>query len=404
MINFFSQVKNKYSLVTADFKSVEKKFVDQGIEEPLVKDYLSKFKSLRDKNKLSGDEKNIDVWAKKSFEEFREKLDELSKEKTKTAKKKEARTEGAKLIAENEGWRVYEISNHKAAMAYGADTKWCITQADGRQYNSHSDTNNIYYLLSKTLNTRENTWAKIALLVDTKGNKTYWDVLDQDHESVPKELKIPKFKVENAVHRVTIDGKKYDVMKLPENLKVSGHLYLVGAPITSLPAGLQVDGYLDLGYTKITSLPAGLKVGGSLDLGYTKITSLPAGLKVDGDLDLGYTKITSLPAGLKVGGDLNLEGTPITELPAGLQVDGYLSLEGTPITSLPAGLKVDGSLYLSDTKITSLPAELQVGRSLNLRNTKITSLPDDLNVEDKIYVDDPAKIQCSDKIRKKLTT
>jgi len=31
-------------------------------------------------------------------------------------------------------------------------------------------------------------------------------------------------------------------------------------------------------------------------------------------------------------------------------------------------------------------------------------LPDDLNVEDKIYVDDPAKIQCSDEIRKKLTT
>jgi len=30
-------------------------------------------------------------------------------------------------------------------------------------------------------------------------------------------------------------------------------------------------------------------------------------------------------------------------------------------------------------------------------------LPDDLNVEDKIYVDDPAKIQCSDEIRKKLT-
>ena len=344
MINFFSQVKNKYSLVTADFKSVEKKFVDQGIEEPLVKDYLAKFKALRDKNKLSGDEKNIDVWAKKSFEEFREKLDELSKEKTKTAKKKEARTEGAKLIAENEGWRVYEITSHKAAMLYGADTKWCITQADGEHYKDYSDTNNIYYLLSKTLNTRENTWAKVALLVDSKGKKTYWDVLDQDHSAVPAELKIPKFKVENAVHRVTIDGKKYDVMKLPENLKVSG----------------------------------------DLDLGYTKITSLPAGLKVDGDLDLEGTKITSLPAGLTVGGNLYLYGTPITSLPAGLKVDGHLDLRGTPITSLPAGLQVGGSLFL--------------------RGTKITSLPDDLNVEDKIYVDDPAKIQCSDELRKKLTT
>jgi len=404
MINFFSQVKNKYSLVTADFKSVEKKFVDQGIDEPLVKDYFEKFKALRDKNKLSGNEKNIDLWAKKSFEEFKNKLDELSKEKTKTAKKKEARTEGAKLIAENEGWRVYEITSHKAAMLYGSDTKWCITQADGRQYNSHSDTNNIYYLLSKTLNTRENTWAKVALLVDTKGNKTYWDVLNEDHSAVPAELKIPKFKVEKAVHLVTIDGKKYDVLKLPENLKVSGFLHLEGTKITSLPAGLKVDGFLNLKGTPITSLPAGLKVGGSLYLGYTKITSLPAGLKVGGDLNLYGTPITSLPAGLTVGGYLHLVGTAITSLPAGLTVGGYLYLQDTKITSLPAGLKVGGSLYLSDTPITSLPAGLKVGGSLDLSYTKITSLPDDLKVEDRIFVDDPAKIQCSDEIRKKLTT
>ena len=363
MINFFSQVKNKYSPVTADFKSVEKKFVDQGIDEPLVKDYFEKFKALRDKNKLSGNEKNIDLWAKNSFEEFKNKLDELSKEKTKTAKKKEARTEGAKLIAENEGWRVYEISNHKAAMLYGSDTKWCITQADGEDYNNYSDTNNIYYLLSKTLNTRENTWAKVALLVDSAGNKTYRDVLDKDHESVPKELKIPNFKVEKAVHLVTINGKKYDAFNLPENLKVSG----------------------------------------DLDLGYTKITSLPAGLKVGGDLNLYGTPITSLPAGLTVGGYLHLVGTAITSLPAGLTVGGYLYLQDTKITSLPAGLKVGGSLYLSDTPITSLPAGLKVGGSLDLSYTKITSLPDDLKVEDRIFVDDPAKIQCSDEIRKKLT-
>ena len=379
---------------------------------------FAKFKALRDKNKLSGDEKNIDLWGKKSFKEFQEAVDKLSEVKTKS----EIKRGGAKLIAENEGWRVYEITSHKAAMAYGADTKWCITEADGRQYNSYSDTNNIYYLLSKTLNTRENTWAKIALLVDSKGKKTYWDVLDEDHSAVPAELKIPNFKVENAAHLVTIDGKKYDVLKLPENLKVSGFLHLVGTaitslpaglkvggdlnlkgtPITSLPAGLKVGGSLYLEGTKITSLPAGLKVGGDLNLKGTKITSLPAGLKVDGFLNLSYTPITSLPAGLKVGGSLNLRDTPITSLPAGLTVGRYLYLEGTPITSLPAGLKVGGDLYLRDTPITSLPAGLKVGGNLYLRRTKITSLPDDLNVEDKIYVDDPAKIQCSDELREKL--
>lgn len=166
MINFFSQVKNKYSLVIADFKSVEKKFVDQGADELLVKDYLGKFKALRDKNKLSGDEKNIDLWAKKSFKEFQEKLDTLSKEKTKTEKKKEARTEGAKLIAENEGWRVYHITDHKACMLYGADTKWCITQADGGHYEHYSDKNNIYYLLRQL--------SRCAFLIERRNVEKTW--------------------------------------------------------------------------------------------------------------------------------------------------------------------------------------------------------------------------------------
>ena len=100
----------------------------------------------------------------------------------------------------------------------------------------------IYYLLSKTLNTRDNPWAKIALLVDSKGNKTYWDVLDKDHESVPKELKIPNFKVENAVHLVTIDGKKYDLNNLPENLKVSGNLNLRTLLSLFCPQGFRLMG------------------------------------------------------------------------------------------------------------------------------------------------------------------
>jgi hypothetical protein len=53
-----------------------------------VKDYLAKFKELRDKNKLSGDDKNIDLWGKKSFKDFKSFVDKQSKVKTKTEEKK----------------------------------------------------------------------------------------------------------------------------------------------------------------------------------------------------------------------------------------------------------------------------------------------------------------------------
>jgi hypothetical protein len=103
-----------------------------------------------------------------------------------------------------------------------------------------------------------------------------------------------------------------DIESLPEGLKVSGRLDLMGSDMQFLPKGLEVGGFLDLSYSLINSLPEGLKVGGSLSLfDCANITSLPEGLKVGRNLDLGFTKITSLPKGLKVGGYIDLNGTKL---------------------------------------------------------------------------------------------
>ena len=103
------------------------------------------------------------------------------------------------------------------------------------------------------------------------------------------------------------------IESLPEGLKVSGHLNLMGSDMQFLPKNLEVGGYLDLSYSLINSLPEGLKVGGSLSLfDCANITSLPEGLKVGGNLDLGFTKIISLPRGLKVEGFIDLNGTKLT--------------------------------------------------------------------------------------------
>jgi hypothetical protein len=104
-----------------------------------------------------------------------------------------------------------------------------------------------------------------------------------------------------------------DIESLPEGLKVSGRLDLMGSDMQFLPKGLEVGGFLDLSYSLINSLPEGLKVGGSLSLfDCANITSLPEGLKVGRNLDLGATNITSLPRGLKVEGYIELNGTKLT--------------------------------------------------------------------------------------------
>ena len=61
-------------------------------------------------------------------------------------------------------------------------------------------------------------------------------------------------------------------VKLPNNLKVGGSLYLYNTPITSLPDNLQVGGVLYLSNTPITSLPDNLRVGRSLYLSNTPLS------------------------------------------------------------------------------------------------------------------------------------
>ena len=164
-------------IVTADFKSVKKKFVDdQDIEEGLVNEYLDSFKNLR--NRITElDHKNIDNWGKKPWAEFKEFIDKLKGTKSKSQEKKLEKTEGAQLIAENDEWFVYKIDTHKACMVYGSGTRWCITEKDGEHWNSYAPKNNFYFLISKTRPSSDEYY-KIALQIDMDGEITYWDAKD----------------------------------------------------------------------------------------------------------------------------------------------------------------------------------------------------------------------------------
>lgn len=183
MIHFFSKVKSKYFLVTSDFKTVEKKFADQGVSLEVVKDYLEKFKTLRDRNQLQGEDRDIDSWGKKSWEEFKEFMDTSSQNTSKTAQKKLARTEGAKQVFEDDNWVVYHITSYEASKLYGSGTKWCISARDDisnwRRYNRDS---HFYFLVSKNRDSRD-PFYKIALEVTTEGRAQAWSATDK-HYSV----------------------------------------------------------------------------------------------------------------------------------------------------------------------------------------------------------------------------
>jgi hypothetical protein len=95
-------------IITSDFKTVERKFIDQGVANEDVKEYLDAFKKLRNTRDL-GENKDIDKWGKKPFDNFKEFVDKTQKEKTKTEEKKLKKSEGAELVGEDENYTYYHI-------------------------------------------------------------------------------------------------------------------------------------------------------------------------------------------------------------------------------------------------------------------------------------------------------
>ena len=198
-------------IIESDFKTVKQKFIKQGISQEQVNETIDAFKELRDGQKIKAiDEKNIDFWGKKSWEDFKSFVDKTKKEKSATETKKLKKMVGAELVAENDGWYVYHITTHEACKIYGSGTKWCITESDGEQWKSYSSAYNIYFILSKNLSKEKSDFYKIAVTVDLVGELEFWDSLDNLLSRVPPKLKIPK-----------VNFAKFDLNEKSEEIQIN---------------------------------------------------------------------------------------------------------------------------------------------------------------------------------------
>ena len=105
----------------------------------LGQDYYDKYNLI--KSKITDPEyKDIYRMMKKDLDEVEDYIDELSKKQSNMDLRREAK-KGAKLIYNQNGWKVYRITTYEAAVYYGSNTKWCIT---GR-YDDHESRGKEYF-------------------------------------------------------------------------------------------------------------------------------------------------------------------------------------------------------------------------------------------------------------------
>ena len=216
----------KKAIVISDFKSVSRKFAGQGIDPTRVETYLKLFRKLKDRNRIVNEQqRDVNFWGKGKFEDFVTFLNNISSQKSKTEEKKLVKTSGATLVAENDGWKVYRITTHEAAMKYGAGTKWCITEKDPTNWNDYIKYNNFYFLIAK--DPKDNKYHKIALQVEAGSSYfIYWDAEDKkiDPDDVEGfhfpsfDIEVPETEATKIVNSLKEHGITKEISQSIENI------------------------------------------------------------------------------------------------------------------------------------------------------------------------------------------
>ena len=138
----YRYIMNYYKSLLHRVRVLERYFIESKKDQEILQsflgdEYYDKYNAV--KNKINDPEyKDIYRLIKKDPEEVKQFIDSIqSNRDIRTAKK----TEGAELIYNKDGWKVYKITTYPAAQLYGSGTKWCIT---GR-YAGHEERGEQYF-------------------------------------------------------------------------------------------------------------------------------------------------------------------------------------------------------------------------------------------------------------------
>lgn len=140
-----SNVKNQILESKAD----EQRLIDFVGEET-----AQKFFKL--KPRIKSPQNDLYYWLKREPVELQDFLNDLESTKSKTQIEREAK-QGAKLLYNKNGWKIYRIDTYEAATYYGKNTKWCISgnypgsEGQGQEYFDDYKNNGVidyYFIIS----------------------------------------------------------------------------------------------------------------------------------------------------------------------------------------------------------------------------------------------------------------
>ena len=165
-----------YELISEDFKSVTKKFIDAGADSAEVNKYITQFKALGTKlnNITDPADKNIDAWDKRSFADFQKFVTYVRTQATLGSQKKDAgtiidittpaqRAEGWRKLLIRKGqvrWNIIIPTDKEASCYHGTGTNWCVSKPNQDYFERYvlEDNDTLIFCL----NDQQEKWAIVC--------------------------------------------------------------------------------------------------------------------------------------------------------------------------------------------------------------------------------------------------
>ena len=354
--------ESKCSTINESYATVRDRFIQDGADKAEVKSLLDLHKKLKDMRRLKDNEINIDSFVKgKSFNKFKSLMKRYSEKDTatKTDKFNELKNN---IITENDEWIVYKINTAEEAYLFHGLTKWCIVSGSKssaeKYFNKYGfdENSNFYFIIRK--NPIGDKWDYIALQLQKDFGKTYWDKNDDDYESLPRNLNIPKLTVKYKpltkplpkTWKLNSDGS-YDVDD-DVNLKNFEHFISKGKLTVKFNKVSGAFICINLNLTSLDGCPK--EVGEMFNCADNNLTSLKGCPEKVGTFFIcSNNNLTSL------------EGCP-------KEIKGWFNCQKNKLTSLKGcPEKIGGNFNCSENKLTSLEdAPAKVGGNFDCSNNR----------------------------------
>ena len=251
--------------ILTEAKADEQKLIDFIGEED-----AKRFFAL--KQRLKSPENDLYYWLKRDKQELLDRLDELEQTQTRAQKSAQAQ-EGAKLIYNQDGWKVYHITTYEASVKYGKHTQWCIS-GNKRWYNGEKGEQyfNDYILKGiKFYFYIKSDDEKYALALALSNNYELYNQVDDNITNSAQKYNLPNVPGLPKLHFDIPDPYIYDGTRIPDNIRKYITEIKIKDGMTRLPS---------LAFVQCTSLeritiPDGVtSIGNSAFFRCAKLTSI----------------------------------------------------------------------------------------------------------------------------------